>query len=82
MMRLTDCSKGGSMGAHITKEDATMSNAERTKRHHAKLDEFKIRPYIEEGQEIRAFAERAGLSVNGLFMEAVREYMNNHKEEK
>lgn len=55
-----------------------MSNAEAVKKHHAKLDEFKIRPYIEEGKQIRVYAETTGQSVQGLFLEAVREYMKNN----
>lgn len=58
-----------------------MSNKDCVKRYHQKLDEFKIRPYAEEGQTIREYAAARGMSVQGLFLEAVREYMANHKEE-
>lgn len=60
------------------RKDLLMSNAEAVKKHHAKLDEFKIRPYIEEGKKIRQYAEATKQSVQGLFLDAVREYMKNH----
>ena len=59
----------------------SMTNAEIVKRHHAKLDEFKIRPYLEEGKKIREYAEAKGMSINALFMLALKEYMENHKDE-
>lgn len=55
-----------------------MSNKECVKRYHQKLDEFKIRPYTDEGQTIREYAAAHGMSVQGLFLEAVREYMERH----
>lgn len=58
-----------------------MSNAEAVKRYHQKLDEFKIRPYTEEGQTIREYAAAHGMSVQGLFLEAVREYIKRHEED-
>ena len=73
---------GDKMKAHtIEKEVPNMSNAEAVKRYHQKLDEFKIRPSKDEGQTIREYAAAHGMSVQGLFLEAVREYMENHKEE-
>ena len=63
------------------KEGTTMSNAEAVKKYHQKLAEFKIRPYTDEGQKIRDYAAAHGMSVQGLFLEAVREYMENHKDE-
>lgn len=57
-----------------------MSNAEAVKRYHQKLDEFKIRPSKDEGQTIREYAAAHGMSVQGLFLEAVREYMERHEE--
>ena len=59
----------------------SMTNAEIVKRHHAKLDEFKIRPYLEEGKKIREYAETKGMSINALFMLALKEYMENHKDD-
>lgn len=71
-----------SMGAHIErKEVPPMSNADAVRKYHKKLDEFKIRPYTEEGQAIREAAARFRMSVQALFLEAVREYIENHKEE-
>lgn len=68
------------MRAHnIKKEVPNMSNAEAVKRHHQKLDEFKIRPYTEEGRTIREYAAKHGVSVQSLFLDAVREYIENHK---
>ena len=58
-----------------------MGNAEAFKRYHQKLDEFKIRPYADEGQAIRAYAAAHGISVQALFLEAVREYIANHQVE-
>ena len=64
---------------HISrKEVPTMGNKEAVAKYHAKLDEFKIRPYIEEGKQIRVYAETTGQSVQGLFLEAVREYIKNN----
>lgn len=56
-----------------------MTNLEAVKKHREKLMEFKIRPYIAEGQKIREYATAHGMSVQGLFLEAVREYMAKHK---
>lgn len=55
-----------------------MENKDYVKAYHKKLDEYKIRPYKEEGQVIRDYAAKAGMSVQGLFLEAVREYMAAH----
>lgn len=56
-----------------------MSNADAVKKYHQKLDEFKIRPYAEEGQTIREYAAAHGMSVQGLFLQAVREYMSRNE---
>lgn len=70
------------MGVHTQrKEVPPMSNKDCVKRYHKKLDEFKIRPYAEEGQTIREYAAAHGMSVQGLFLEAVREYMTRHEED-
>lgn len=58
-----------------------MSNKECVKRYHQKLDEFKIRPYTDEGQTIREYAAAHEMSVQGLFLEAVREYIKQHEED-
>lgn len=55
-----------------------MNNYEAVKKHQGKLAEFKIRPYKDEGDRIREAAEKLGMSVQGLFLEAVREYIANH----
>ena len=79
---MTESHRNDNMGAHINrKEVSPMGNKERVKRHHEKLDEFKIRPYTDEGQTIREYAAAHGMSVQGLFLESVREYMAKHKEE-
>lgn len=44
-------------------------------RHQAKLDQIMVRPYKEEGQRIREAAARAGESVQGYILAAVRERM-------
>ena len=72
---------GAKLIEHTTKEAATMGNAEAVKRYHQILDEFKIRPYADEGQAIRAYAAAHGISVQALFLEAVREYIANHQVE-
>ena len=58
-----------------------MSNADAVKKYHQKLDEFKIRPYTDEGQTIQEYAAAHGMSVQGLFLEAVREYIKQHEED-
>ena len=79
---MTKSLRGANMGIHIKrKEVPPMSNADAVKKYHQKLDEFKIRPYAEEGQTIREYAATHGMSVQGLFLEAVREYMKRHQED-
>lgn len=78
---MTESLRDDNMGVHIErKEVPPMSNKDCVKRYHQKLDEFKIRPYAEEGQTIREYAAAHGMSVQGLFLDAVREYMKNHPE--
>ena len=78
---MTESRIDANMGVHTKrKEVPPMSNADAVKKYHAKLDEFKIRPYAEEGQKIRETAARLGMSVQGLFLAAVREYMERHGE--
>lgn len=79
---MTENRRRDNMGVHTKrKEVPPMSNADAVKKYHQKLDEFKIRPYTDEGQEIRAYAAAHGVSVQALFLDAVREYIANHKEE-
>ena len=40
--------------------------------------EFKVRPHIEEGEQIKAYAQARGMSVQSVFLSAVREYIHNH----
>ena len=76
---MTDSRGRDNMGVHTQrKEVPPMSNADAVKKYHQKLDEFKIRPYAEEGQNIREYAATHGMSVQGLFLKAVREYMERH----
>ena len=58
-----------------------MENKDYVKAYQAKMDAFKIRPSKDEGQTIREYAASHGMSVQGLFLAAVREYMTNHKED-
>ena len=74
---MAECDK---MAATKTQEAAKVSkNSEAVKKHYAeKCDAFKIRPRKAEGQTIREYAAAHGMSVQGLFLEAVREYMERH----
>lgn len=45
------------------------------KRHHEKLDQIMVRPYKEEGQQIREHAAKAGQSVQQYILQAVRDRM-------
>lgn len=63
------------------KETLDMNNSAAVKKYMAKLDEFKIRPYKDEGQKIRDWASAHGMSVQRLFLDAVAEYMTNHKDD-
>ena len=58
-----------------------MENKESVKRYQSKMDAFKIRPSKDEGRAIREYAAAHGMSVQGLFLEAVREYMTRHQED-
>ena len=44
-------------------------------RHAEKLDQLRVQPYKEEGQQIREAAAKAGQSVNAYILQAVRERM-------
>lgn len=68
------------MKHHTPKGANPVNNYEAVKKHREKLTEFKVRPYKEEAQQIREAAEKLGMSVQGLFLEAVREYIKNHKD--
>ena len=53
---------------------------EALKKYYAKLDEFKIRPKKEEGQQIREAAAAAGQSVQQYVLDAVRARMGSDME--
>lgn len=74
--------KGDTMTANKQQEAAKVSkNSEAVKKHYAeKCDAFKIRPHKEDGQTIREYATAHNMSVQGLFLVAVREYMAAHSE--
>ena len=55
-----------------------MGNLEAVKKYQGAHDAFKLRPTLAEGQQIREYAAAHGMSVQGLFLEAVREYMTTH----
>lgn len=57
-----------------------MGNLEAVKKYQGAHDAFKLRPTLAEGQQIRAYAAAHNMSVQGLFLEAVREYMASHNE--
>ena len=63
------------------RECPQVENKDYVKAYQAKMDAFKIRPSKEEGQQIREYAAAHSMSVQGLFLEAVREYMSNHQKE-
>ena len=52
-----------------------MGNLEAVKKYQGAHDAFKLRPTLAEGQQIRAYATAHNMSVQGLFLEAVRVYM-------
>jgi len=56
-------------------------NSERVKRSQEKTDAIMLRPKKEDGKIIRDAAAAAGKSVSGYILNAVWEYMTNHKEE-
>lgn len=56
-----------------------MSNADAVKRYQASRDAFKIRPTADEGRKIREYAAAHNMSVQGLFLTALREYMERHE---
>ena len=56
-----------------------MSNAASVKKYQQKLDVFRVRPYAAEGKTIREYAAAHNMSVQGLFLTALREYMERHE---
>lgn len=56
-----------------------MENKDYVKAYQARMDAFKIRPSKDEGQQIREYAAAHGMSVQALFLAAVRDYMAQGK---
>lgn len=52
------------------------------KRHIEKLDNIMIRPYKDEGTQIRAAAEASGLSLQRYILDAVHAYMERDSRQK
>lgn len=61
-----------------TPEEKRIANNKAVAEHHKLLMLFKVQPRKEEGQVIKDYAQAAGLSVQKLFLQAVREYMIRH----
>ena len=61
-----------------TKEEKREANKKAVEKYHSNLMLFKVQPRKEEGQKIKEYAQAAKKSVQGLFLEAVREYMARH----
>ena len=61
-----------------TKEEKREANKKAVEKYHSNLMLFKVQPRKEEGQKIKDYAQAAKKSVQGLFLEAVREYMARH----
>lgn len=49
------------------------------KKHQDQLDRLIIQPYKLEGEQIREAASKAGMSVQGFILAAVREYMESNR---
>ena len=58
---------------------ATKAHLEGNARHQAQLDRLIVQPYKEEGDAIRAAAAKAGESVQGYILKAIRERMEKEK---
>ena len=56
------------------------ANKQAVKRYQAGRDAIMLRPAKEDGNEIRAAAAAAGLSLQGYILQAVREKMDREKE--
>ena len=70
------------MVAKSEKEAVAVSiNSERVKKSQEKTDAIMLRPQKADGKIIRDAAAKAGKTVSGYILDAVWEYMENHKEE-
>lgn len=56
------------------------NKVEYVRKYQEKRDAIMLRPSKEEGQIIRSAAKAAGMSVQGYVFQALREYMERHKE--
>ena len=56
-----------------------VSNQDAVKKYQATRDAIMLRPSKEDGAKIRQAAADAGMSVQGYVFNALREYMENHK---
>ena len=61
-----------------TPEEKRIANNKAVAEHHKLLMLFKVQPRKEEGKVIKDYAQAAGLSVQKLFLQSVREYMARH----
>lgn len=62
-----------------TEEEKKIANREAVKAFYREnCMEFKVRPRKEEGQAFKDYAQATGTSVQQLFLQAVREYMERH----
>ena len=70
------------MAVKAEKEAVAVSiNSERVKKSQEKTDAIMLRPQKADGKIIRDAAAKAGKTVSGYILDAVWEYMENHKEE-
>lgn len=60
---------------------AVSTNSERVKKSQERTDAIMLRPLKADGKTIRDAAAKAGKTVSGYILDAVWEYMENHKEE-
>ena len=63
-----------------TPEERRESIKRAVKKAQEKTDAIMLRPKLEDGAIIRSAASAAGKSVSGFILDAVWEYMENHKE--
>lgn len=59
----------------------TAAKAATNARYSEKLDQIMVRPYKEEGQQIRDAAQMAGQSTQAYILQAVRERMEREKDQ-
>ena len=64
-----------------TPEERRRANIAAVKKAQEKTDAIMLRPAKEDGQRIRSAASAVGKSVSGFILDAVWEYIENHKEE-